>query len=64
MAKRGTQYKRKSSKRQLGGDKKRKTRKASPWNKHLMSVYREMKKKDKSVKLGDAMKAAKETYKA
>lgn len=62
MAKR-TQYKRKSSKRQMGGRKKSKTRKASPWNRHLMSVYREMKKNDKSVKLGHAMKAAKISYK-
>lgn len=35
---------------------------ASPWNKHLMSVFKEMKKKDSSIKLGDAMKVAKKTY--
>jgi hypothetical protein len=39
---------------------RRKTRKvskgASDWNKKVMMVYREMKKKDPSVKLGAAMK--------
>lgn len=43
--------------------KSRRTKKAaSPWNKHLMSVFREMKKKNSSIKLGDAMKVAKKTY--
>jgi hypothetical protein len=41
---------------------KRKTRKvskgASDWNKKVMEVYRDMKKKDSSVKLGAAMKRA------
>lgn len=43
---------------------KRKTRKmskgASEWNKKVMEVYREMKKKDSSVRLGAAMKKAAE----
>jgi hypothetical protein len=33
------------------------------WNLHLMQVYREMKAKDSSVKLKDAMKVAKKSYK-
>jgi hypothetical protein len=32
------------------------------WTDHLMSVYNDMKKKDSSVKLKDAMKVAKKTY--
>jgi hypothetical protein len=43
---------------------RRKTRKmskgASEWNKKVMEVYREMKKKDSSVRLGAAMKKAAE----
>jgi hypothetical protein len=34
------------------------TRKATPWTKFVKKIYTEMKKKDKNVKLGDAMKAA------
>ncbi len=49
-------------KRVNGG--KRKTRKmskgASEWNKKVMEVYRDMKKKDKNVRLGEAMKKAAE----
>jgi hypothetical protein len=48
-----------------GGKKeggKRKTRRMakgpSEWNKKVMEVYRDMKKKDKSVRLGAAMKRA------
>jgi hypothetical protein len=37
----------------------KKTRKMSPWLQKVMKVYREMKAKDPSVRLGDAMKAAK-----
>jgi hypothetical protein len=44
--------------------KERKVGGASAWNKHMMEVYRKMKRADPSVKLGDAMKAAKRTYKA
>jgi hypothetical protein len=32
------------------------------WNKHLMSTYRQMKAKNKNVKLSDAMKVAKRSY--
>jgi hypothetical protein len=46
---------------------KRKTRRMakgpSDWNKKVMEVYRDMKKKDKSVKLGAAMKRASEMKK-
>ena len=38
-------------------------RKKTAWNTHLMKVYGDLKKKDKSVKLSDAMKQAKKTYK-
>ena len=51
--------KRKTSKKKSKGKK----RPASNWNKHMMMVYKSMKAKDSSVKLGDAMKAAKKTYK-
>jgi hypothetical protein len=37
----------------------KKTRKMTPWLQKVMKVYREMKAKDPSVRLGDAMKAAK-----
>jgi hypothetical protein len=37
---------------------------ASKWNQHMMKVYREMKAKDSSVRLGDAMKAARKTYRS
>lgn len=33
------------------------------WNIHLMKVYHEMKNKDSSIKLSDAMKVAKASYK-
>lgn len=63
--------------KQEGGDKKdkkdkkeggkRKTRRMakgpSDWNKKVMEVYRDMKKKDKSVRLGAAMKRASEMKK-
>lgn len=35
----------------------------SEWNKHLMRVYHELKKKNKNVSLRDAMKVAKRSYK-
>jgi hypothetical protein len=38
-------------------------KKTSAWVKHLTATYKEMKKKNKDAKLGDAMKAAKKTYK-
>jgi hypothetical protein len=33
-------------------------RSLTPWNKHVMKVYKEMKAADKNVKFGDALKAA------
>jgi hypothetical protein len=36
---------------------------AKSWNQHVMSVYREMKARKASTRLGDAMKAAKKTWK-
>jgi hypothetical protein len=38
-------------------------RKQTAWNKHLMAVYHELKKKNSKVKFGDAMKIAKRSYK-
>jgi len=38
------------------------TKQKNPWQVHLSKVYKDMKIKDKSTKLGDAMKAAKKTY--
>ena len=38
-------------------------KKKTAWNIHLMSVYKEMKAKDTTVKLSDAMKKAKQSYK-
>ena len=46
--------------------KKKKTKgkkKPGAWQKHVMAVYKSMKSKNSNVKLGDAMKAAKKTYK-
>ena len=37
---------------------------ASPWNKHLMSVFKELKRENPAVRLGDAMKAARKSYRA
>ena len=55
---------RRSSKKKAKKSTKRKGKKpASNWNKHMMAVYKSMKSKDSSVKLQDAMKAAKKTYK-
>lgn len=67
--KRRTQKKsKKQAKKQQGGQcamaqaggKRRKTRKmskgASNWNKKVMEVYRELKKKNPATKLGDAMR--------
>ena len=54
--------KRKSSKKSSKKSKS-KSIKQSSWNVHMMKVYREMKKNNPNIKLGDAMKAAKKTYK-
>lgn len=57
--------KRSGKKSKSSGKKSKRSNKKGPtaWNKHLMKVYREMKAKDKKVKLGQAMKEAKKTYK-
>lgn len=51
-------------KTQNGGKKTRKSKGPSDWNKKVMMIYREMKKKDKNVKLGSAMKEASRRKKA
>jgi hypothetical protein len=38
-------------------------KKLNAWQAHLKKTYDDMKKKDKSTKLSDAMVAAKKTYK-
>lgn len=52
-------------KRRKGG-KGRKSRKLSPgartWQDHMMKTYREMKSRNPATRLGDAMKAAKKTF--
>jgi len=69
----GGKDKQEGGKKKEGGNKaaqaggKRKTRRMakgpSEWNKKVMEVYRDMKKKDKSVRLGAAMKRASEMKK-
>ena len=55
---------RRSSKKARKPTKKKKgKKKQSAWNKHVMVVYKSMKETNSAVKLGDAMKAAKKTYK-
>ena len=49
--------------KQKGGKTRRMAKGPSEWNKKVMEVYRDMKKKDKSVKLGAAMKRASEMKK-
>ena len=44
--------------RKSKGTRKAGKRALSPWNKLVMKVYKEMKAKDKSIKFGDALKAA------
>jgi len=45
------------SRKQQGGKKTRKVSKgASDWNKKVMEVYRELKKKNPATRLGDAMR--------
>lgn len=48
--------KRKNNMNMEGG--KRKTRKASPWNKFVKKIFEEMRRKDKDATFGDALKAA------
>ena len=52
-----------TKKRSKAKKKSRKKRPPTAWQKHLMKVFREMKSKDKSIKLGDAMREAKKSYK-
>jgi hypothetical protein len=60
--------KRKSRKSKQGGAKTRKQaggkKGPSDWNKKVMEIYRELKKKNPSVKLGAAMKEASKRKKA
>ena len=62
MVKATRKQQRKQQRKQEGG-KRKGTRKlskgASAWHKHMMKVYKEMKAKNPSTSLGDAMKAAK-----
>ena len=50
--------KRKSRRNGKKGAKTRKGKGASDWNKKVMEIYRELKKKNPGVKLGAAMKEA------
>jgi hypothetical protein len=38
-------------------------KKQTAWNVHLMKVYKELKKENPKIKLKDAMKVAKKSYK-
>ena len=51
---------RKSSKKTK---KKSGKKSGNDWNKHVMQVFKELRAKNPDAKLGDAMKAAKKTYK-
>jgi hypothetical protein len=51
------QKRQQQQKKQEGG-KRRQSRKLTPWNKHVMKVFREMRAKNKDVKFSDALKAA------
>lgn len=60
----------KGFKKEKGGEKMKSKvkpnkvkRKPTAWNVHLMSEYSKMKKKDPTIKLADAMKVAKVSYK-
>ena len=54
---------RRSSKKKKKSTKRKSKKGPSAWNKHMMAVYKSMKSKDSNVKLQDAMKAARKTYK-
>jgi hypothetical protein len=59
MAKHTRKHRKMSHKARKSTHKKRRiTKGASAWNKKVMEVYREMKRKNPNVKLGDAMKEA------
>lgn len=50
-------------KRRKGGRKSRKLSSgARAWRDHMMKTYREMKARNPNTRLGDAMKAAKKTF--
>ena len=49
---------RKNNMKKHGGGSRKGKRAPSAWNKLVMKVYAEMKRKDKNVKLGAAMKEA------
>ena len=54
---------RRSSKKAKKSTKRKSKKGPSSWNKHMMAVYKSMKSKDSNVKLQEAMKAARKTYK-
>ena len=58
-----TRKQQKQQQQQQGGKKKRRatrkgSRKGTPWTRFVKKIYDEMKRKDKNVKLGAAMKEA------
>jgi hypothetical protein len=55
--------KRRTRRNKSAGGKRKMSKGASAWHKQMMEVYRDMKKKDPSVKLGDAMRKAAEMKK-
>jgi len=59
----GGRRKTRSNKRK-GGKSRKMGKGASSWNKKVMEIYRELKKKNPSVKLGAAMKEASKRKKA
>lgn len=63
MSKKSMRRSSKKARKPTKKKKKKKKGKQSAWNKHVMVVYKSMKKTNSAVKLGDAMKAAKKTYK-
>jgi len=50
--------KQKQQQKQDGGRKKTRKAKGTPWTRFVKKIYDEMKRKDKNVKLGAAMKEA------
>jgi len=52
------------SKKSKGGKSRKMAKGPSDWNKKVMEIYRELKKKNPSVKLGAAMKEASKRKKA
>lgn len=64
MAKKVTNRRKPARKKPTKKKSSKKSKKGpTDWNMHLMKVYKEMKAKDSKVRFGDAMKAAKKTYK-